>query len=150
MAWPLLLSRAVHALRVKAEALQRLLRSGAAGLAATAADLATLALLVSWADWSPRAANVPALLVGGIVNFVGNRIYAFHARQGNAAVQALGFTAVECVALVLNGILYDFVLRELPGVAAVYWLVRLFTTNLIFLVWSYPLWHLVFRVPRRA
>ncbi len=112
--------------------------------------LATLALLVSWADWSPRAANVPALLVGGIVNFVGNRIYAFHARQGNAAVQALGFTAVECVALVLNGILYDFVLRELPGVAAVYWLVRLFTTNLIFLVWSYPLWHLVFRVPRRA
>jgi putative flippase GtrA len=127
-----------------------LLRSGAAGLAATAADLATLALLVSWADWSPRAANVPALLVGGIVNFVGNRIYAFHARHGNAAFQALGFTAVEGVALALNGILYDFVLRELPGVAAVYWLVRLFTTNLIFLAWSYPLWHLVFRVPRRA
>jgi putative flippase GtrA len=150
MARRLLLSPAVRALRVKAEALQRLLRSGAAGLAATAADLATLALLVSGAGWSPRAANVPALLVGGVVNFVGNRRYAFHAREGNAAVQALGFTVVEGVALVLNGVLYDFVLRVAPGVAAVYWLVRIFTTNLIFLAWSFPLWHLVFRAPRRA
>jgi putative flippase GtrA len=127
-----------------------LLRSGAAGLAATAADLATLALLVSGADWNARAANVPALLVGGIVNFIGNREYAFHAREGNVAAQAAGYAVVEGIALVFNGILYDFVLREIPTAASVYWLVRLFTTNLVFLFWSYPLWHFVFRVPRRA
>jgi putative flippase GtrA len=128
----------------------RLLRSAAAGLAATAADLATLALLVSGADWTAREANVPALLVGGIVNFIGNREYAFHARQGNVAAQAAGYTVVEGIALMLNGILYDFVLREIPGTAAIYWLVRLLTTNVVFLLWSYPLWHFVFRVPRRA
>ncbi len=140
----------MRAFDLKLEQLKRLLRSGAAGLAATAADLATLWLLVAVAGWGPREANVPALLVGGVVNFIGNRVYAFHARHGNAAVQALGYTAVEGVALVLNGVLYDFVLREAPGVAAVYWLVRLVTTNLIFLLWSYPLWHLVFRSPREA
>jgi putative flippase GtrA len=140
----------VRPLELNAEPLKRLLRSGAAGLAATGADLATLALLVAVASWTPREANVPALIVGGIVNFVGNRVYAFHAREGNAAVQAVGYTAVEGVALILNGILYDFVLREIPGIAVVYWLVRLLTTNLIFLVWSYPLWHFVFRAPREA
>jgi putative flippase GtrA len=140
----------VRVLKLKAEPLKRLLRSGAAGLAATGADLAMLAVLVTGAGWTPREANVPALLVGGIVNFVGNRVYAFRAREGNAAVQAVGYTAVEGVALILNGVLYDFVLRVIPGIAVVYWLVRLLTTNLIFLVWSYPLWHLVFRVPRQA
>ncbi len=126
----------------------RLVRSALAGLAATGADLATLSLLVVFLHWSPRAANVPALLVGGVVNFVGNRVYAFHAREGNATVQAVGFTAVEVVALVLNGVLYDAVLRWVPVATQAFWLVRLLTTNAVFLVWSFPLWHRVFRVRR--
>ena len=124
----------------------RMVRSAAAGLAATGADLATLSILVVGAHWPPRLANVPALLVGGIVNFVGNRVYAFHARGGNAGLQAAGFTVVELVALALNGLLYDIVLRLVPGARPLYWLVRLATSHAVFLGWSYPLWGRVFRV----
>ena len=125
------------------------MRSALAGLAATAADLATLSGLVVLAHWSPRAANVPALIVGGVVNFVGNRVYAFHAREGNVAVQAIGYTAVELVALALNGLLYEAILRWVPATTEIFWLVRLLTTNVVFLLWSYPLWHHVFRVQRQ-
>jgi putative flippase GtrA len=128
------------------ERLKTLIRSCAAGLAATGADMVTLTLLVGVAHWQPRSANVPALVVGGVVNFVGNRHYAFHAREGNAAKQALGFSVVEVIALGLNGLLYDLVLRLVPAATGVYWLVRLATTNAVFLLWSYPLWRRVFRV----
>jgi putative flippase GtrA len=123
-----------------------LLRAGVAGIAATASDLATLALLVSVLHVDPRVANIPALLVGGVVNFLGNRHFAFRARDGHVGKQAVGYTAVELVALALNGLLYDQVLRTLPGAGHVYWLVRLVTSHLVFLVWSYPLWRKVFRV----
>jgi putative flippase GtrA len=130
--------------------LTTLLRSGVVGLAATGADLLVLTLLVEVAHLHPRAANVPALLVGGLVNFVGNRIYAFRAKEGNAAAQAVGYTAVEGVALALNGVLFDAVLRWIPVTDAYFWLVRLITTNLVFVAWSYPLWRRVFRVRRPA
>jgi putative flippase GtrA len=86
------------------------------------------------------------LILGGIVNFVGNRDYVFRARTGNMAKQAAGYVAVELVALALNGIAYDTVLRAIPEAAHDFWLVRLATTNLVFLAWSYPLWRKVFRV----
>jgi putative flippase GtrA len=124
----------------------QLLRAGIAGIAATAADLLTLTLLVSVAHVHARAASIPALVVGGIVNFLGNRHYAFRARAGNVGKQAVGYTAVELVALALNGLLYDTVLRALPAAVNVYWLVRLCTSNAVFLGWSYPLWQRVFRV----
>jgi putative flippase GtrA len=130
--------------------LTTLLRSGVVGLAATGADLLVLTLLVEVAHLHPRAANVPALLVGGFVNFLGNRIYAFRAKEGNAAAQAVGYTAVEGVALALNGVLYDAVLRWMPVTDAYFWLVRLITTNVVFVAWSYPLWRRVFRVRRPA
>jgi putative flippase GtrA len=123
-----------------------LLRAGIAGIAATAADMLTLTLLVSVAHVHARAASIPALVVGGIVNFVGNRHYAFRASAGHVGKQAVGYTAVELVALALNGLLYDTVLRALPGAVHVYWLVRLCTSNLVFLAWSFPLWRRVFRV----
>jgi hypothetical protein len=81
-----------------------------------------------------------------VANFIGNRIYAFRARRGNVGTQALGYSAVEIVALGLNGLAFDTVLRFLPSVAHFFWLVRLGTTNLVFLLWSYPLWAKVFRV----
>jgi putative flippase GtrA len=97
----------------------------------------------------PRVANVPALLVGGVVNFLGNRHYAFRAREGHLGKQAVGYTAVELVALALNGLLFDAVLRAEPQTAHFYWLVRLATSHAVFLGWSYPLWRQVFRVHPR-
>jgi putative flippase GtrA len=126
-----------------------LLRAGAAGIVATAVDVGTLAILVSVLHVNARAASIPALVAGGIANFVGNRHFAFRAKHGDLAKQALGYTAVEIVALALNGVLYDLVLRSTPVATHAYWLVRLVTSHVVFLVWSFPLWRLVF-AQRRA
>lgn len=127
-----------------------LLRAGVAGVAATGSDLASLALLVSVFHVDPRVANLPALIVGGIVNFLGNRHFAFRARDGHLGKQAAGYTAVELVALAMNGLLYDAVLRAEPQASHLYWLVRLVTSHLVFLLWSYPLWRRVFRSSQPA
>jgi putative flippase GtrA len=122
-----------------------LARSLLAGGAATLSDLVVLTILVSLLHWSPRDANLPALLIGGVVNFFGNRNFAFRA-QGDLHRHVIGYTLVEIVALALNGFLYDGFLRAIPGAAHLYWLVRLATSNVVFLCWSYPLWRRVFRV----
>lgn len=131
----------------------RLLRAFLAGGAATIADLVVLTLLVSLLGLSPRIANVPALVAGGVVNFLGNRHFAFKAAEGSLAKQATLYTLVELVALALNGVLFDLAM-QLPFVAphAAAWVipVRLVTSHVVFLAWSYPLWRLVFKVPRPA
>lgn len=129
----------------------RVLRALLAGGAATLADLAVLAVLVSLVGVAPRVASIPALVVGGVVNFLGNRHFAFRAAKGSLARQAALYTVVELAALAANGILFDVVMRLLPAqLAWAYVPVRLVTSHLVFLAWSYPLWRLVFRVPREA
>jgi len=126
------------------------LRAGAAGIAATAADLAVLTLLVAALHVDPRAASAPALVAGGVVNFVGNRHFAFRAQTGPLVRQAILYTLVEVIALALNGLLYDVTLRAFPGARPAYWLVRLVTSHVVFLAWSFPLWRRVFTAPARA
>jgi putative flippase GtrA len=129
----------------------RVVRALLAGGAATLSDLAVLALLVSAFGLAPRVASLPALLVGGAVNFVGNRHFAFKATRGSVVRQALLYTVVELLALAANGLLFELVMRALPpGLAWAYVPVRLVTSHVVFLAWSYPLWRLVFRVPREA
>jgi putative flippase GtrA len=123
-----------------------LLRAGAAGIAATAVDVGVLTLLVAVFHVDARVASVPALLAGGVANFIGNRHFAFRARHGSLARQAVGYTVVEVIALALNGLLYDTVLRLSPVAADAYWVVRLVTSHVVFLCWSYPLWRKVFAV----
>jgi putative flippase GtrA len=98
--------------KITREKIFELSRSLVAGCAATLSDLAVLTLLVSVLHWSPRDANVPALLVGGVVNFFGNRNFAFRAQNDRGAPRkwraslwshVIGYTVVEVVALVLNG-----------------------------------------------
>lgn len=125
----------------------RFLRALVAGGAATAVDLATLALLVSVLDLDPRVANVPALMAGGAVQFLANRRFVFRAQGGGLARQAALFVVVETVALALNGVLYDAAMRLVPPQPGLYALVRLATSNVVFLAWSYPLWRFVFRTP---
>lgn len=128
----------------------RFLRSLLAGGAATVVDIAVLALLVQVLHLDPRAANVPALVAGGIVAFLGNRHFAFRASEGSLARQIALFVLVEAGALALNGVLYDAALRVLHAHAAFYVLIRLVTQNIVFVFFSYPLWRLVFRVRTAA
>ena len=127
--------------------LARLARAGIAGAAATLVDLGVLAFLVTGLHIDARAASVPALLAGGVANFVGNRHFAFRAREGNLVRQAVLYAVVEAMALAFNGLLYDAVLRHWPGATSAYWAIRLATSHAVFLLWSYPLWRRVFAVP---
>ena len=127
-----------------------LARSLVAGGAATLADLGVLTICVAALHLSPEAANVPALVAGGIVNFFGNRHFAFRANEGSIERHVVGYTLVEVVALALNGFLYALVLRAAPQSAHLYWLVRLVTSHVVFLFWSYPLWRKVFRMEAPA
>jgi len=100
--------------------LARLARAGIAGAAATLVDVGVLTALVAGAHVDPRAASLPALVAGGIANFVGNRHFAFRAAQGNLARQAILYTVVEVMALALNGLLFDTVLSTCPFTAHAY------------------------------
>ena len=126
------------------------LRAGLAGVLATAVDLLVLTVLVSGFHVDARIASIPALLCGGVANFVGNRHFAFRAREGSLARQVLLYTLVEVLALGYGGLLYDTALRLVPAVKPLYWAVRLVTSHIVFLTWSYPLWRRVFATEPQA
>ena len=137
-------ARPPFAFHVSCATLKQALRAGVAGAAATLVDLGVLTLLVAVFHVNARAASIPALLAGGVANFLGNRHFAFRAATGNVARQAVLYTLVELVALAGNGVFYDVVLRAFPATQGAYWLVRLVTSHVVFLGWSYPLWRHVF------
>lgn len=121
-----------------------LLRSFVAGAAATIADLMVLTLGVTVLGLSPRVASLPALVAGGVVNFFGNRHFAFRARNGSLKRQATLYAVTEIVALALNGILYDAIVRMVHPHAMGAIVVRLITTHVVFVAFSYPIWRKVF------
>jgi putative flippase GtrA len=123
------------------------LRASFAGGAATACDLAVLLALTEGFGISPRHANVPALIVGGVVNFFANRHFAFRAAAAPAGKQAIGYVVVESAALLLNALVYDSVIRFVPLASTHYAVVRVAAGAVVFLLWSYPLWRIVFRTP---
>jgi putative flippase GtrA len=126
-------------------ALLRLARSGAAGLVATLCDLGVLTGLTELAGVSPRVASVPALVAGGVVMFFGQKYFAFRTGGAPRTRELVEFAAVQVGGLVLTGFLYDVVLRYVPSLTTHYVLVRLGVTNLVWLAYSFPLWHVVFR-----
>ena len=122
-------------------------RSALAGAAATLTDLSVLAVLVGLLGVSARHANVPALLAGAAVQFVGNRHFAFRARSGSLRRQLFWFGVVEVGTLLLNGLLYDVGARSMSLGALSAVALRAVISFAVFVCWSYPLWRRVFRVP---
>jgi putative flippase GtrA len=125
----------------------RLARSAGAGGVATLVDLASLSAMVSLAGMSPRAASVPALVLGSVVMFFGQKHFVFRSKGGAVAREAILFALVQLVGLALNAVLYDALLRASPFAAHWYVAARLVTTNLVWLGFSFPTWHYVFRKP---
>ena len=118
--------------------------SAAVGLVATAVDLLALAVLVGLLGVPARAANVPALLGGVLVQFFGNRHVAFRAADRPVGRQAAWFALSEIVTLALNALLYDAVARVVPLGAAGAVVLRLACSGCVFLGWSYPVWRRIF------
>jgi putative flippase GtrA len=118
-------------------------RSALAGAAATIADLAVLGLAVGLGI-DPRVANVPALLVGATVQFVGNRHWAFDAARGGLRRQLGLFVLAEIVTLALNGVLFDAVARFVVLGAIGALVTRTIASSAVYLGWSYPVWKRIF------
>jgi len=123
----------------------RLARSGGAGLLAGATDLATLTLLVRAAGVSPRAASVPALVLGAVVMFFGQKYLAFRASGKPSARELVTFTLVQLGGLALTAWLFDWLLSAVPLATSHFVVSRMIVTNLVWLAYSFPLWHFVFR-----
>ncbi len=123
----------------------RLLRSAGAGVVATLVDLGLLSALVQLFGMSPRAASVPALLVGNVLAFYGQKYLAFRSPSAQTGREALSFAAVEGGGFLLNASLFELAMRALPVAFAHYVIVRLLITNGVWLFYSFPLCHLVFR-----
>ena len=126
------------------------MRSGGAGALAAGTDLATLTLLVQLGGISPRAASVPALALGALVMFFGQKYLAFQSSGKPSLREMLLFALVQLGGFALTAFLFDLLLRLVPLSAAHYVVSRLIVTNLVWLAYSFPLWHFVFRKPSSA
>ncbi len=127
--------------------LLRLVRGLGVGAIASATDMATLTVLVELCGLRPTAANIPALLAGALVQFVGCRHLVFGAARGSVRRQLGGFVATELGTLVLNGLVFYVLVTMTPVPWA---LARPLGTFLVYVAFSYPLWHRVFRAPHGA
>ncbi len=128
----------------RAARLATFVRSALTGGAATLVDLGVIAFAVGVLHLAPAVANAPALLAGAVVQFFGNRHFAFRGASGSLARQVALFLVTEAVTLLLNGVLYHLAVTHLsPGTAGAV-LLRAVTTNLIFVLWSYPVWKRIF------
>lgn len=124
--------------------MKRLARSIAVGGLATLVDQAALFAFIVLLGFSPRAASVPALLLAATAQFAGQRHLAFRA-SGDPFRQALHFTGVHAITLLLNAVLFDVALR-FAGAYVPYWALRLLIGNAVYLAWSYPMLRRVFAI----
>jgi putative flippase GtrA len=123
------------------------IRTIVVGVLATAVDLALLVILVQVAHLTPVQANWPSLLVGSVVQFLGNRQWAFQASAGSAWKQAVGFFASEAVSFALNGGGFYALVH---WTSIYYPLARPIAGFVIFWGFSYPSWRFIFRRPSAA
>ena len=118
-----------------------LMRSSAVGVFATLSDLTTLLLLIQGVGLSPEWANVPSLLPGLAVMFLGNKYFAFGDRSRRVVKQGVRFLFVEAWAFVLNALLFHVLTKEAE---VPFLLARMLGTCIIYLGFSFPLWTFIF------
>ncbi len=134
--------------RLKARTRQFAATVGVGGLA-SAVDMLTLAMLVEWLHVRPQHANVPALLAGAAVQFIGCRHLLFRAdgsTESSWRTQLPRFALVEVGTLALNALAFEALRRA----SVPYPIARLAGSALVFALFSYPLWKRVFTTPVRV
>lgn len=125
-------------------------RSLVVGALATLVDVAILTLLVELAHLSPSIANIPALIAGAIVQFIGCRNWVFQASGGNFSQQLAAFFGTEIGALVLNAVVFQVLLLTTP---IPYGALRPVGCFLVFIFFCYPAWRAIFQAdppPKKA
>jgi putative flippase GtrA len=128
--------------------LWRFLRNVLTGGIATAVYFGAYLPLYHWAGLPQWAADNAGLALGAAVQFIGARYFVFRARQGALHKQLTGFVLAEAATLLMNMAALFGARQLLPeAVGTSDWLV-LATSFVVFAGFSYPIWHLVFRVKR--
>lgn len=87
-------------------------------------------------------ANVPALLLGLVVQFVGARHVVFRDSEVTLKTQLVGFLVTELGSFILNALLFH---AFVAGLHMPYLVARLVGSFLVFVSFSFPMWNLVFR-----
>jgi putative flippase GtrA len=118
-----------------------LVRSSTVGIFATLSDLTTLFLLIEVGGLSPEWANVPSLVPGLAVMFVGNKYFAFGDRSRQIVKQGVRFLFVEAWAFLINALLFHVLTKE---VAVPFLLARMLGTCIVYLGFSFPFWTFIF------
>lgn len=114
------------------------------GAVATLVDLVVLTLLVEVVGLPPAAANVPALALGLVTQFVGNKWLAFRDPSHAWLQQGAAFLAVEAGAFLLNALGFAAALAlSVPYLPA-----RILSQALVYLGFSLPCWRRIFTVRR--
>lgn len=122
-------------------------RSALVGLLATAADLLLIAVMVHGLSIAPAIANVPALSLGLLIQFWGNKRYAFRDPSPASTRQASAFLIVEGVAFALNAAFFHILA---VGLAVTPLLARAIASAAVYFGFSYRLWQIIFRAPTEA
>ncbi len=117
------------------------IRSVGVGGVGTVTDLAVLTLLASGAGLGPRIASPVALVAGLVVQFFGQKLFAFQDKRPAWGSQAALFFLVEAVAFVLNLALFDLAVRFVP---APYVLLRVGVQFAVYAGVCLPLWSRIF------
>lgn len=121
-------------------------RSAAVGVVATLVDLGALWALIGGLGVAATIANVPALTLGLVVQFVGNKWFAFQDRSRALARQGGLFVLVEAGAFALNAGAF-----HLLTTAGVPWLgARAVGASAVYLGFSLPLWGRIFTPGRQV
>ena len=117
-------------------------RSAIVGVVATLVDVLALSILVDVLRVPPAIANLPALSLGLLIQFFGNKYYAFNDRSRALVRQGALFGVVEAGAFTLNLLAFHLL--------AVVWglpvqLARVIGSAAVYFGFSFPLWGRIFR-----
>jgi putative flippase GtrA len=106
------------------------------GFGATVVDFALLAACVRWLHIEVLPSRCIALVLSGVLTFVGSRRFAFRAQGGSVPRQAGRFVAAEVAGVLLN--LISFRLCGLCAPLLAPELVSFIANALVFVGFSYP------------
>jgi putative flippase GtrA len=104
---------------------------------AGALDLGLLTLCIHWLGCPPLGSRAMAIVVSGVVAFLGNRSFAFRAHAGNVPQQARRFALAELLALPLNLLAFRLCGHYAPAEAPE--VVSLVAGAFVFVSFSYPM-----------
>lgn len=121
---------------------RRFVQSAGVGAISSFVDFASLFVMVNVFHLPAVGANVPALLLGLVVQFIGARHIVFRDTKVTLKTQLVGFLVTELGSFLLNALLFH---AFVAGLHMPYLVARLLGSFLVFVSFSFPMWNLVFR-----